>query len=961
MGLRWLAVAVLVVVCSESTMVWADELSKWTARPSDWKGATVADGKVVMSAEKWSYLVAPGDLPQVEVSANVTIQEAAKQLRFFGEGWSAWPDPTFGDGGFEAGVLVRGGEIVSTIEGREYRQESGFRVQLSHKYQCVALVKFPDGGYLRVVPCEVKPNQPIALSVVTLGNALVVKVDGKEKVFFGDIEQPLAGGRVGIGTSGLARVTFDSVAVTSLAKREPLVVTAMHSPKFSVRRWLGDRQWVFDGDEPILQLHNERDPSCFAKLKPGYKPQLTFDSHWGLENQGAFPDAASKWTEPVVSGGGDAPVKATWSARNVKDRFVTKSTLTIGFDAQRGTYNYDIDSELEVLPGEPFHFRYGFDFEHHTPLDPFRWQYLIAKRKSGELYHRPVYPIDPGPQNDLEMYGGQRVWFGRHGESVPVVPGVEYRIKHDWHRDPKDATKLLTRKLNTAVCAAFYDTGVSFEPETAAPGTKLRVEYRYTGVPAVEVESLFKQSKIYDSPTLDPQHHYIFADEWPKLTFRQFVPLSETWIYGRTPFMTAHNTRPTYELEKNCGMGSGFAMKLGPASFGKAHLPVRRLGFQPDHPQAAGLDKGRYVVTALVKSINAHGPGGRIELEAAQAKTNKLLAAAKHFVGNGTFDWKKTGFVFDVPEDAGSLSIAFGNSGTGEMVVTDVEFRRLADGEAPPADVASKPNDQPPSFGSAPVGAIADYRMLEGKGLFVFNHATVWLDAPRRDADAERRTTLPLGHLDLANLDWVVDSGRPAIRFADNLTNRKEYRRDSGLGRFYFGHPAYADKDTLPIALTGHHGGGAPMKGVTLAAWIKPAAEMGKGGHGARGDIIGFGARRFILGLHGQKAPYQLAARINVNDIVESPTKIEADRWTHVAMTAEPSAGQWHIRLYLDGKPVGEGTTKKFPADSGIVPSLILGAEIFYFHDAYYRGLIGHTLVFERTLSPAEVVELSKE
>ena len=920
----------------------ADDVSKWLPQPIDWRGASVADNKVTMTADKWSLLVSPNNLSAVEVTANVTILEPAKQFRFFGEGWSAWPDPTFGDGGFEAGVLVRGGEMVSMVEGHELKQEVGFRVQLSHKYQCVALVKFPEGGYLRVVPCEVKLNQPHAVSVVALGNAIVVKVDGKDKIFFGDVVRPLSGGRVGIGTSSLAKVVFEGVTVTSLEKRSPLNVSTLRSTKFSVRKWLGDRQWVFDGDEPILQLHNERDPSCFAKLMPGDKPRLTFDSHWGLENQGAFPDAASKWTEPVVSGGGDS-ISATWSAKNVKDRFVTKSTLTVGVDERRGSYIYDIDSELEVLPGEPFHFRYGFDFEHHTPLDPFRWQYLVARRKNGELYHRPVYPIDPGGQNDLETYRGARVWYGRHGESVPIVPAVEYDIKADWHRDPKDVTKLLPRKLNTAVCAAFYDTGVSFEPETAAPGTKLRVKYRYTGYPAAEAESLFKQSKIYDSPTLDPNHHYIFADEWPKLTFQKFVPLSQTWIYGRTPFMTAHNTRPTYELEKNCGAGSGFAMKLGPASFGKANLPVRRSGFQPDDPQAVGLDKGRYAVTALVKSINTHGPGGRMELEATQAKTNKVLATAKHFVGNGTFDWKRTGFVFDVPEDAGALAIAFGNSGTGEMLVTDVEFKRLNEGEAPPSDVASKPNDQPPSFGSAPAGAIADYRMLEGKGLFVFNYASG-----------------PLGHLDLANLDWVVDSGRPALRFAENTTNRKDYRRDSGLGRHYLGHPAYVGKDTLPIALTGHHGGGEPVKGVTLAAWIKPAAEMGQGGHGNKGDVIGYGARRFILGLHGQKAPYQLAARINVNDIIESPTKIEADRWTHIAMTAEPNAGQWLVRLYLDGKSVGEGTTKKFPSDSAIVPSLILGAEIFYLHDAYYRGLIGHTLVFDRTLTPEQVAALAK-
>src|SRR5206468_1636029 len=149
------------------------------------------------------------------------------------------------------------------------------------------------------------------------------------------------------------------------------------------------------------------------------------------------------------------------------------------------------------------------------------------------------------------------------------------------------------------------------EQETSPPGTKIRVKYRYTGYPANETETLFKESKIYDSPTLDPDHYYIFADEWPKLTFSRFEPMSKTWIYGRTPFMTGHNQQPTYELEKNCGAGSGFAMKLGPASFGKANLPV------------GSLAKGRYIVNALVKSVNVHGPGGRIELEATQAKTGK--------------------------------------------------------------------------------------------------------------------------------------------------------------------------------------------------------------------------------------------------------------------------------------------------------------------------------------------------
>jgi hypothetical protein len=342
-----------------------------------------------------------------------------------------------------------------------------------------------------------------------------------------------------------------------------------------------------------------------------------------------------------------------------------------------------------------------------------------------------------------------------------------------------------------------------------------------------------------------------------------------------------------------------------------------------------------------VKSVNAHGPGGRIEIEALQAKTGQPLASARHFVGNGTFDWKRQGFPFEIPEGTGKLLVAFGNAGTGAMLVTDVEFRKLAEGEALPPGVAPRPNDQPPAFATAPAGALADYRMQEGQGHFVLNYAAG-----------------PPGHLDLANLDWVVDSGRPALRFADNTTGRKDYRTDSGLSRNYFSHPSYAGKDTLPIALAGVHGGGSTMKGVTLAAWIKPAPEMGKSSHGGKGDVIGYGARHFILSLHNQKAPYQLAARLNVNDSITSVTKLEANRWYHVAMTAEPEDGQWRVRLFVDGEPAGEGMTKKFSANAIVPPSLILGAELFYFHDAYYRGLIGRTLVFNRALAADEVKAL---
>ena len=124
--------------------------------------------------------------------------------------------------------------------------------------------------------------------------------------------------------------------------------------------------------------------------------------------------------------------------------------------------------------------------------------------------------------------------------------------------------------------------------------------------------------------------------------------------------------------------------------------------------------------------------------------------------------------MFDVPEHAGAMSVAFGNAGTGEMLVSDVEFRRLNDGEAIPAGVATKPNDKAPVLADAPSGAIADFRMLEGKGHHVLNHAGGT-------------------HLDLSNLGWVVDENRPALQFAENTTGREDYRSDSYIGMDIFG------------------------------------------------------------------------------------------------------------------------------------------------------------------------------
>jgi hypothetical protein len=874
---------------------------------ADFPNAKIDKDKADLSSHGWAYLRTKQSHDNAEVKLTFTIKQPARSASFFGQGWSAWPDRTFADTGFELGVLLREGD------------RSGYRVMLSHRHQAVALVRYPESGYVRVVSCELKTDKAHKLSVRVQANVVVVSVDGTEKIRYVDPQPLLPGGTVGVGTSGSGRVEVRDLSVEALAEAKELPIDK-HVPRFSARKWLGGYSWVFDGDEPILQLPAPDQVTVHnVKLRPGLKPLLNWDSRWDISNQGAFPDGKNE-IGPVKTAGGGKSLTASWTSKQTKGRFVTRTSMTVTYDEKRQTYVYDVESELEVLAGEPFHFRYGYDFEHHTPLDPFRWQYLVMRRKGGGLAHRPVAPFDPGPQNDLETNRGLRMWYGRHGEEMTVAPAVEYQIK--------DSGK---RKLNTAVCAAFYDTGVSFEPETAKPGTKVSVRYRYVGYTREEARELFNESSIYPSPKLDPDHHFIFADEWPKLNFRQHVKLSETWIYGRRPFMSGHNARPTYELARMTETESGFAMKLGPGAFGAATLNT-----------PTDLAAGTYAVIAKVRSDNAVGPGGRIEVTVTPPKSTLPGTKHVHYLGNKTWDWKTVGFAFEVPTAGSTLTLGLGNAGTGEVYVSEVTFRKVTG--ALPVGVAKKNNDEPPARTAAPEGAIADYRMEEGKGLHVYDYARG-----------------PLGILELANVSWKRDGGRTALLFADNKDGKKNYPRYGNLHQGYLMHPSYEGRDGLPVALAGRHGGGMQVKAFTLAAWVKPAEQMGESRHAGAGDVIGFGARRVVLRLVGQKAPYKLGCRLNVNDSIDSKTDVVADKWQHLAVTGEPDGKKWRVRLYLDGKKVGEGTTEKFDAPAILPPSLILGAEIFYFHDAYYRGLIGRTIVYDRALAEADVAKLAGE
>jgi len=927
----------LLLICSTSIAAGEPSgLEQWTPLPAHFSGYQVLNGKATLSSGNWSqpettpgqwaFLVSRDQIATPKVEVTVHIGKPASQFGFFGQSWSVWPDPTYGDGGSDVAILLGGGE------------KQGYRIQASHKYGCVALVKYPSGGYLRNVSCDIPVGKPIRLSATVFGNEIIVLVDGQEKIRYADHAEPLKVGTVGLGVSSRATVQFSDVKVTS--HRGHTTATAsndqwwqLHQPAFRVMKWLGDRPWLFDGNEPIMLLPvPEAKYVNNVKLRPGVKPLLSWNSHWGIENQGAFQEGENE-NSPITTSGGGKTITVAWTAKQKADRFETRTTMDVSYDNHRGVYAYDIDSKLHVLGKEPFHFRYGYDFEHHTPLDPFGWQYLLIRDGRGEMTYRPLSPFDPGPLDDIQQYHGARVWHGRSHGDVGIAPAVEYFIQPEWQQLSDGKGGSTQRQLNTAVCAAFYDTGVSFAPETAKPGDKIRVKYRYTGYLASDAASLFETAKVQDNPRIDPEHHFVFArDQWPTIRFDVALPMDKPWWGGR-PFLSGHNARPTYHLAEV----DGRMLRLGPVSYAVA--PV---GPSPVH-------SGRYLVTAKVKSVNAHGPGGRIEvlaLKRADAHGNgfvrhdsgNIIKEDIRYFGNGSFDRRDVRFVVEIPDGASGLALGLGNAGTGDVFVSEVTFQEIGDEKVAEASLASRVDSENDSL----KGSLWDLRMEEQDGFHVYNHGM-----------SANRT------LELANLDWLIDEGRPAIRFAENPVTRADYPK-LGILDSNVRHPVYG-KNYAPVkhgafAIGGHHGGGKKLGGLTLAAWIKPAAEMGQSHHKGIGDIIGYGARRFILSLHNQKAPYKLAARLNVNDRIESKAVLEADRWYHVAMTAEAVGEHWQVRLYVDGKQVAEETAMNFPASSVVSDSLILGAELFYLHSSYYRGLIGRTLVLDRVLSDREII-----
>jgi len=226
--------------------------------------------------------------------------------------------------------------------------------------------------------------------------------------------------------------------------------------------------------------------------------------------------------------------------------------------------------------------------------------------------------------------------------------------------------------------------------------------------------------------------------------------------------------------------------------------------------------------------------------------------------------------------------------------------------------------------------------MEEGRGSFVYDAAGA------------------LGPLELANVAWTTDEGRPALRFADNTSGKQDYVPGGILATHHFRNldaaPKQPDPRRQPLAIAGVGGGQTLRRSWSVSVDVKPAAKMDP-----EADILGFGARAFKLVLKGSSGGYVLGARLSYAEQHWTEAVLRPEVWSRITVTGDAKPGEKvTLRFYVNGKLVKESVSAQV-SEVNVHPSLILGSELYYLDGAFYRGLIGRVTIYGRALAPVEV------
>ncbi|MEY2429897.1 MAG: hypothetical protein QOJ40_2782 [Verrucomicrobiota bacterium] len=150
------------------------------------------------------------------------------------------------------------------------------------------------------------------------------------------------------------------------------------------------------------------------------------------------------------------------------------------------------------------------------------------------------------------------------------------------------------------------------------------------------------------------------------------------------------------------------------------------------------------------------------------------------------------------------------------------------------------------------------------------------------------------------------------------------------------------------------------LTSLTMAAWANPSGP----GYTIlfRGDDRS-GLDPYHMGMdpNNGRFAFELADGSGGYDILETPNAMALNQWAHYAVTLDNATHD--MRIYLNGVLSAEKTTTVTPLlalDPGEVPGIGIG-NVQDFYDFPFQGGIDEVVLYNRALSPAEVVTLVPE
>ena len=778
---------------------------------------------------------------------------------------------------YEAGVVLRRdkGQMI--------------RFMFSSAWQEVLLWS-SRGGILQVKPFALAANKVYAVRATAAGRQLVLTIDGKTVVDYWDTTAPLAG-----GTAALARNEGVSWFRNAKVQKAPAPVdpAPKHVARFAIRRWK-NQDWGFDGDEPIFVIGKDSN-GYEVKLVPGYTVQLYVFWHWLNYSTEAFYCNILKDMKVEQKGSTLVFVLTAEDKGNRKD-LISRTRVSVTYDAAANAYRYDHVSELVVPPGKTLRVAHPIEFTNpachngvqsastYGPQWPQPHPWSVYRHVDGKLHKLP--------HNHATWYPGFARPAARKAKAGYLKPdGGFWAMVGDPVANPVFSLQESARRAGefyTELCGWGYDIHMRWKPvkkeeQLLKPGT-YTIRWRMSSVDGKQGDAWLKEATIL--AISDPKATWLLysggvghVERFDKKVL-QASPFGEhPWGPGTLQDTTVGRTDTTSLRLDGPGLAASTA--------GGSQFTER---FQKDTD---------YEVSCWVKTKDVRGEGPGI-----------IFGDKTYYPGiTGTTDWRRIGFVTRPPKPLHTVTFALRNSGSGTAWFDDFLIRPVTADKPAAKDMAKAPRP------------LTNLSKAKGDLLLAWS-------AKGRIDDGANTILDPSGrgnHATLAGARWVED-GKTSVWEFDGETSHVLLHPSPHVD---FGETA------------------------TLSVWIKPGQNkhlwnvIASGGRPDYGDWMVF--------LFYKQSPYNLDIRVANKRFFTPKGVIQKDEWSHLAMTHDGK----RMRAYVNGKLViDEPLTKRWlrKARRG---HFRLGTNVSYGNprDAFI-GRMADCRIFARALTAAEIAAL---